>query len=62
MNEDECMMFKHAEEYGDGVDWAEKGQGFFYRLQNDKEESDSDSKSAGCFDSLLLNMFKCVRC
>ena len=54
------MMFKHAEEYGDGVDWAEKGQGFFYRLQNEKEES--DSKSAGCFDSLLLNMFKCVRC
>ena len=54
------MMFKHAEEYGDGVDWAEKGQGFFYRLQDEKDEAES-SKAKGCWDSLLLNMFKCVR-
>ena len=32
MNEDEEMMYKHCEEYGDGVPWAESGQGRYYFL------------------------------
>ena len=32
LNEDEEMMHRHGEEYGDGVVWAEEGSGSFFHL------------------------------
>ena len=34
LNEDQEMMHRHGEEYGDGVVWAEEGSGSFYHLMD----------------------------
>ena len=32
LNEDEEMMHKYGEQYADGIEWSEKGQGSLYYL------------------------------
>ena len=32
LNEDEAMMYRHGDEYGDGVPWAANGTGSLYHM------------------------------
>ena len=43
LNEDEEMMHNYGEQYGDGVEWAEKGQGSLYYLMNGRLPSSTVS-------------------
>ena len=59
LNEDECMMFNHPEEYGDGIEWAEEGKGYLYSFLEGTNKDSGHSMS--WWNSFFLKAFKSMR-